>query len=144
LEFEKIIIASDHGGFALKQQILEHFPAKIEDFGTNNPEIPVDYPDYAQIVSKSVSESDGKLCGILVCKSGVGMSIVANKIKGVRALLCSGDTEITRLARAHNNCNVICFGANFISHRQASECLDIFLNTKFLEGRHQIRLDKFS
>ncbi|MDR2075186.1 MAG: RpiB/LacA/LacB family sugar-phosphate isomerase [Holosporales bacterium] len=143
MEFEKIYIASDHGGFHLKQQILEHFTEIVsEDFGTNNPETPVDYPDYAQKVSKSISEFQGNSCGILICKSGVGMSIASNKSRGIRALLCSGDTDIARFSRAHNDCNVICFGADFISYKQAMECLDIFLNTKFLGGRHQVRLDK--
>jgi ribose 5-phosphate isomerase B len=144
LDFEKIVVASDHGGFNLKQQILEHFAGIIEDFGTDSPDTVVDYPDYAQKVSQNISESKGQLCGVLICKSGVGMSIVANKIKGIRALLCSGDLEIARLSRWHNNCNVICLGANFISHKQAVECLGVFLNTKFLGGRYQERLDKFS
>jgi ribose 5-phosphate isomerase B len=139
--FKKILVGSDHRGYHLKQIILEKFPGIAEDYGTNSPDVSVDYPDYAQKVINNIQTINS--CGVLICKTGVGMSIAANKSIVARSLLCSGNIEITRLARAHNNCNVICFGANFILPDQALKCLEAFITTNFeLQARHIDRLNK--
>lgn len=146
LVFTKIAIASDHGGFLLKQKIKEKLDeTKIEvlDLGTNSPDVSVDYPDYAKKVCETVI-TDHATCGILICRTGVGISIAANRFKGIRALLCSGNPQIVRLSREHNNCNVICFGADFINFENSWESLQKFISTEFQKGRHQQRLNKLS
>ena len=101
----------------------------------------MDYPDYAKLVCKEViSES---AIGILVCGSGIGMSMAANKIKGIRAALCT-DSYMAKFARAHNNANVLCLGARVIGNGVAQEIVSVFLNTEFEGGRHKIRVDKIN
>jgi ribose 5-phosphate isomerase B len=137
-----IVIGSDHGGFELKTAIkgyLEEKGYNITDCGVFTPDS-VDYPDIAgQVCTKLLS--DKAEFGILICGTGIGISIAANKIKGIRAaLLCS--TYSAKMAREHNNANVICFGGRTTTFEQAKQMLDAFLNAKFQAGRHKIRVDK--
>lgn len=134
--FGRLVVGCDHGGVNLKTQLLQHFA--MEDFGTHTQER-VDYAVYASLVTKYVQSHDNA-CGVLICKSGVGMSIAANKVAGIRAVLCSGNIDVVRLSRQHNDCNIICFGANFIDTDIAAECLEIFINTEFIRGRHLERI----
>ena len=139
-----IAIASDHGGLALKSYIVSYLQANdisCQDFGCFREES-VDYPDFAKLVTEAVSQ-DLQCFGILICKSGIGMSIAANRNPKIRAALCF-NPEMARLARLHNDANVIIFGANYISEKEALECVEMFLNTEFEGGRHQKRVDKLS
>ena len=136
----KIAIGSDHGGFKLKEQItkfLKRKEYKVMDFGTNS-EQSCDYPLIAYSVAKSVSRKDSKR-GILVCKSGIGNSITANKVKGIRAALCY-NIKAAKLSRKHNDANVLVLGALFIDFAKASKMIDIWLNTEFEGGRHLRRV----
>jgi len=138
----RIAIGSDHAGFELKESIketLKNNNINIEDFGTHSKDS-VDYPDFAHQVAESVSNENFD-CGILVCKTGIGMSISANKIPGVRAALVHDDMT-ARLSREHNNSNVICLSADETSPDRAKEIVDIWLNTNFEGGRHERRVSK--
>ena len=138
---QKIIIASDHGGYNLKKQIYDHLSKEgfdIEDYGCFNTES-CDYPVYAKKVAKEVSENNN-LKGILVCGTGIGMSIAANKIKGIRASLCS-DTFSARMTRMHNDSNILCLGERVIGTGLALDIVNIWLNTEFEGGRHKKRID---
>ncbi|HCA43723.1 MAG TPA: ribose 5-phosphate isomerase B [Bacteroidetes bacterium] len=139
-----IAIGSDHRGFNLKNELIEHLKAKgyiVKDFGSFTPDS-VDYPDYTKLVGASVSSGESDY-GVLMCGSGIGVSIAANKSKGIRAVnACS--PEIARMSRLHNNANVICFGADFIKFDEAVLSLEAFLNTEFEGGRHQRRVEKIS
>ncbi len=134
--FGSVCIGSDHGGFDLKTALLQNF--QMVDLGTDSKES-VDYPVYAKRVAEYVVAANNA-CGVLVCKSGIGMSIAANKFAGIRAFLCTGDLEMTKLSRQHNDCNIICFGADFIDTKLALECLNIFVNSVFEGGRHLRRV----
>ena len=138
---KKIYIASDHAGFKLKNSILSKFSKKkkIIDLGPNSS-ISVDYPDYAKKLSKKVSSDKGSF-GILICGSGMGMAITANKIKNVRAALCYSNKN-TKLSRLHNNANIITLGERLISKNKAINLIKIFLSTKFEGGRHLRRIKK--
>ena len=138
---KKIYIASDHAGFKLKSNILSKFDKKkkIIDLGPNSS-ISVDYPDYAKKLSKKIASDKGSL-GILICGSGMGMSIAANKIKNVRAALCYSNKN-TKLSRLHNNANIITLGERLISKNKAINLIKIFLSTKFEGGRHLRRIKK--
>jgi len=140
----KIAIASDHAGFQLKEALRQRLVEQghdVQDMGTHSTES-TDYPDYAAQVGRRVA--DGLVDrGVLVCSSGVGMSIAANKIRGVRAALASSREEV-RLTRAHNDANVIAIGANFSTREQAEEYLDTFLATEFDGGRHARRVAKIA
>jgi len=141
----KIAIAADHAGFALKERLRVELAAKghdLVDFGTNNEES-TDYPDYAEAVGHSVA--DGKTDrGILVCSTGVGMSIAANKIPGIRAALGTNREEV-QLTRDHNDANVLTLGAKFTTPEDAIEFVDTFLNTAFGQGvRHLRRVNKIA
>lgn len=138
---QKIIIASDHGGFNLKTQIFDRLKKEgydIEDYGCYSTES-CDYPVYAKKVAEAVSDNDN-IKGILVCGTGIGMSIAANKIKGIRASLCT-DTFSARMTRMHNDSNILCLGERVIGTGLASDIVDTWLNTKFEGGRHQKRID---
>lgn len=140
----KIAIASDHAGYALKEilrQRLLNDGHEVQDLGTHSTES-TDYPDYALQVGRRVSEGAVDR-GVLVCSSGVGMSIAANKIHGVRAALAVHPEEV-RLTRAHNDANVIAIGAKFVTEEQAAEYVDTFLNTEFEGGRHARRVAKIA
>jgi ribose 5-phosphate isomerase B len=141
--FHTAYIASDHNGVLLKEQLIGSVSKiSIVDLGTKDSHTSVDYPDYAKSVAKFVS-FDESACGILICKSGVGMCIAANKHRGIRGILCDGNLEIIKLSREHNDCNVICFGAESISFDKAMECFNLFVNTCFShEARHQHRIEK--
>ena len=138
---KKIYIASDHAGFKLKSSILSKFvnKKKIIDLGPNSS-ISVDYPDYAKKLSKKIASDKGSF-GILICGSGMGMAITANKIKNVRAALCYSNKN-TKLSRLHNNANIITLGERLISKNKAINLIKIFLRTKFEGGRHLRRIKK--
>ncbi len=137
-----ISIGSDHAGFQYKEQLktlLEQLGQPYQDRGTSSPES-VDYPDYGHLVALDVSGGASDR-GILICGTGIGMSIVANKHKGVRAAVCESVTA-ARLARAHNDANVLCFGARIIGWESASDIVRTFLSTPFDGDRHTRRVGK--
>lgn len=140
----KIGIASDHAGYNLKSAIIANFQEQYQfiDFGCNNSQTSVDYPDFAQKLCNSYIKQEFDL-GILICGSGIGISIAANRFLEIRAALCSDCTTAT-LARQHNNANVLCLGARIIDQNQAFAIIKSFLEAKFLGGRHQQRIDKMS
>ncbi len=137
----KIFIGSDHGGFNLKEKIKEVFLPlgyEFEDMGTNSVES-CDYPVYAEAVSRKVLETNGR--GILVCGTGIGMSIAANKFKGIRASHCT-DTFSARMTREHNNSNILCLGERITGQDLAIDIVKIWLETPFSNGeRHTKRLN---
>ena len=137
---KKIFIASDHAGFNLKQNVIKHFSKKLKfvDLGTKNSKISVNYPDFAHVLSKKVA-SNTKNIGILICGSGMGMVMSANKHKKIRAALCYS-VKNSKLSRLHNNANIITLGARLIKKNIAFKCIDAFLNTKFEGGRHTKRV----
>ena len=140
--FSKICIASDHAGYQLKEKIKDFLIKKdvpVIDLGPLASE-PVDYPDYAKKLAKRelLKKSDG---GILVCGSGTGMAITANKFKGIRAAQCYS-RKSTILSRQHNNANIICLGSRMLKSKEAFNFINYFFNTKFQGGRHQKRLNK--
>ena len=139
----EILIASDHAGFKLKKILIEQFQSKFkfDDLGPFS-ENSVDYPDYAKKLSKRI-DLNNDLKGVLICGSGIGMSMVANKFKNVRAALCMNN-KMSKLARQHNNANILVLGSRLISEQEAIKCLLIFLKTNYEGGRHQARLDKFN
>lgn len=138
---EKIIIASDHAGFDLKCKILNYLTKEgydIFDNGTYSNEA-VDYPIIAKDTAKKVASGQYQK-GILICGSGIGMSIAANKIKGIRAVVCS-DTTSARFSRLHNNANILCFGERIIGEYLAKDICDIWLKTEFEKERHLKRVN---
>ena len=137
---KKIFIASDHAGFNLKHDIIKYFSKKLKfvDLGTKNSKISVNYPDFAHKLSKKVA-SNTKNIGILICGSGMGMSISANRHKKIRAALCYS-VKNAKLSRLHNNANIITLGARLIKKNTAFKCINVFLNTKFEGGRHVKRV----
>jgi ribose 5-phosphate isomerase B len=140
----RIAIGADHGGVVLKEHLREKLTRdghEVIDFGTNGADS-VDYPDYASLVAHKVA-SGGADRGVLVCTTGVGMSIAANKVAGIRAALAVNDEEV-QLTRQHNNANVITFGQKLTTSEQADEMIDIFLKTEFMGGRHARRVQKIS
>jgi ribose 5-phosphate isomerase B len=140
--FKKICIASDHAGYSLKESIKDFLINKnisIFDLGPINNNS-VDYPDYAKKVSNRVKLNKSDI-GILVCGSGTGMAISANKTKGIRAAVCY-NAKSTRLSRLHNNANIISLGSKFTKKNIALKLLSIFLKTKFEGGRHLKRIKK--
>ena len=142
--FKQIAIGSDHAGFAVKEHIRQNFVNSVynlHDFGTFS-ETSMDYPDIAHIVAKAVQSGEYKY-GILICGSGNGVAIVANKYTGIRAALC-WNSEITKLARLHNDANVIALPARFISLEEAAGFVQLFLTTEFEGGRHQRRVEKIT
>lgn len=138
----KLAIASDHAGFELKRELLDvltHRKVTVHDVGTFTNDA-VDYPDFATEVAKAVSAGVADV-GVLVCGTGIGMSIVANKYKGVRAALCHTEFE-ARMSRAHNDANILCLGSRVTGAGLARVVLEAFLNTKFEGGRHERRVQK--
>ena len=140
--FKKICIASDHAGFNLKETVKNYLIDKnisVIDLGpTNN--LSVDYPDYAKKVSRRIKSKKSDI-GILICGSGTGMAISANKIKGIRAAVCYNLTS-TRLSRQHNNANIMSIGSRLTKKNDALKLVSVFLNTKFEAGRHLRRVKK--
>ncbi|NQT65056.1 MAG: ribose 5-phosphate isomerase B [FCB group bacterium] len=138
----KIAIASDHAGFDLKEKIKKLlFDHKIVDFGPEDL-APIDYPDTGFKAAKAVSNGNCER-GILICGSGIGMSIVANKVPGIRAALCQ-TKQFAQLSRLHNDSNILILSGRFISEYLAKDIIDVWLETEFEGGRHQRRLDKIS
>ncbi|MBQ3792371.1 MAG: ribose 5-phosphate isomerase B [Clostridia bacterium] len=139
-----IAMASDHGGFQLKEElekVLKEKGYEVIDFGTYTPES-CDYPDFAVPACRAVTA--GKCgCAILVCGTGIGMSICANKIPGIRAAVCE-NTVTTEFTRRHNDANVLCLGQRIVSSEMAIRLTEIFLNTEFEGGRHSRRIEKIS
>ena len=138
---EKIIIASDHAGFELKKIFIDNSEIKSRflDLGPFSSES-VDYPDYAKKLSLLIQTSEYKK-GVLICGSGIGMSMVANRFDNVRAALCMNQ-EMARLSRQHNNANILSLPARFISIKETKDIVEQFLKAKFEEGRHKRRVDK--
>ncbi len=139
----KIAIGCDHGGYKLKgivKSTLEILGVEIVDFGTFSDE-PVDYPDFAHRVAEAVKKGDSD-CGILICGTGIGMSIAANRHCGIRAALCH-DGYTARMSREHNDANVLCIGERVTGPGAAEEIVKIWIETEFAGGRHQRRIDKF-
>lgn len=139
-----IPIGADHAGFQLKEVIREYLIGKgfeVRDFGCYSEES-IDYPDFGHPVASMVEENSGML-GILICGSGNGINMTANKHQGIRSALC-WKKEIAELARQHNNANVLAMPARFISVDEAKEMVDVFLSTEFEGGRHQNRIDKIA
>ncbi len=137
----KIAVGSDHAGFSLKDGVIKHIEQKgyeVCDMGTYTTDS-CHYPDIAEKVAKSVSKGECDL-GILVCGTGIGMSLAANKVRGIRAAVCS-DTFSARYTRLHNDANILCFGERVVGPGLALELVDAFLDTDFEGGRHQIRVD---
>ena len=139
---KKIFLASDHAGFKLKNEIINYLlkkKYKVLDLGPKNSKS-VDYPDYAHHLAKRIT-TKGDSIGILVCGSGLGMSMAANKHKNIRAALCY-DIKSTKLSRQHNNSNVMAIGGRLTKKNVALRCVNIFLKTNFEKGRHLRRVNK--
>jgi ribose 5-phosphate isomerase B len=140
----RIAIGSDHAGFPMKEAIRKFLISAdyfVQDQGTHSEES-VDYPDFGKAVAQHVTSGEADL-GITVCGTGIGISIAANKIAGIRAALAH-DVNTARLAREHNNANVLALGGRIITEAQAIEMVQVFLTTPYLGGRHQRRLDKIA
>ena len=138
----KIALAADHGGFEMKNQIAQYLISKnfdVVDLGTNSSDA-VDYPDFAQKVVQKLMSHEADL-GILVCGTGIGISIAANRHKGIRAALLYDD-YVAQVAREHNNANVLCFGGRTMKIEDVLKRIDIFLAAKYEGGRHDRRLCK--
>jgi len=141
----RVVIGSDHAGFDQKERIKVHLAEEghdVTDVGTSNAEDSVDYPDFAIAAGRIVAKGDADL-GVLVCGTGIGMSIAANKVRGVRAANVT-IPEFARLAREHNNANVITVSARFIPVQVNEEIVDLFLGTPFAGGRHGDRVGKIT
>ena len=142
IKSEKVILAFDHAGFKLKEEIKKFLikkRKKVLDLGTKNTSS-VDYPDYAHLLSKKMKKTENQF-GILICGSGTGMSMAANKHKNIRAALCY-DIKSAKLSRQHNNANVMTLGARLIKKNIAFKCVSTFLKTDFEGGRHLRRIKK--
>jgi ribose 5-phosphate isomerase B len=140
----RIAIGSDHAGFEMKAALIEHLRSgghEVADLGTYSTES-VDYPDFGAAVGRAVANG-GQELGVCVCGTGIGISIAANKVRGVRAALVH-DAHSAQLARAHGDANVICFGARLIGLGVAADAVDVFLSTGFDGGRHQRRIHKIA
>ena len=141
-KIKRVLLASDHAGFKLKDKIKRFLIKKgniVRDLGTKNTNS-VDYPDYAHLLSKKMKNNKNQF-GILICGSGIGMDMAANKHKNIRAALCY-NTKSTKLSRQHNNANVMAIGARLIKKNTALMCVNTFLKTKFDGGRHIKRIKK--
>ncbi|HIR41340.1 MAG TPA: ribose 5-phosphate isomerase B [Candidatus Egerieicola pullicola] len=137
-----IAVCCDHGGLSLKQEVLRHLEEKgleYKDFGTNSPES-CDYPDIVKPLCQAIQRGECDK-GVIICGTGIGISMAANKMKGIRAALCH-DSFSAEFTRRHNDSNIIAFGARVIGPGLALQLLDIFLNTPFEGGRHAVRVEK--
>jgi ribose 5-phosphate isomerase B len=138
----KYFIGTDHAGFEVKPFVIEYLQKRgieVEDLGTYSNES-VDYPDFAHKVAEAVKNNPGTM-GILICGSGIGMSLAANKHKGIRAALCH-DYYTAKMARLHNNANILCFGARIVGLGEIESILQAWLDTEFEGGRHEKRVKK--
>jgi ribose 5-phosphate isomerase B len=142
----RIAIGADHGGFPLNERVIAELRAaghELTDFGTHDGNLPDDYPDYALAVGEAVQSGAAEI-GILICGSGVGASVAANKLRGVRAALC-GDTYSAHQSREHDDCNVLCLGARVVGQELAMEIVRAFVAARFTgEERHRRRLAKIN
>ena len=140
---KKITIGSDHAGYSLKKKIIAHLQNdlgwEVIDVGTND-ENSCDYPLFADAVCKNIQNGVTEL-GILICGTGIGMSMAANKHRGIRAAACS-DVFSARLTRQHNNANILCFGERVVGYGVACDLVDAFLSAEFEGGKHQRRVDQ--
>ena len=139
-----VAIGGDHAGFEYKEDLISFLEAKeipFQDFGTYSTDS-VDYPDFAHPVAAAVEQGEAAF-GILLCGSANGVAITANKHQGVRAAICWGE-EITKLAREHNNANIICIPARFVREGDAEKMVEIFITTEFEGGRHERRVEKIA
>jgi len=139
---KRVALASDHGGFGLKTEIKNYLTSKgyeIIDLGTDS-EASVDYPDFGAAAAKAVLDKKAD-CAIIMCGSGIGISISANKFKGIRCALCF-DTYTAKMCRMHNDANIMALGGRITTIERAVDMVDLFLNTEFEGGRHQRRIDK--
>ena len=142
---QTILMAADHGGANLKNTLKAYLEKKgfeVVDYGPENADVSVDYPDKALELIEGM-KSNKSATGILICTSGIGMSIAANRYPFIRGALVF-NAEMAEMARGHNDANVLVFGAKFISPAKAKKCVDIFLTTDFLGGRHERRVNKLS
>ena len=139
----KILIGNDHAGYSLKLSIIKNLEDKYEFFdkGSYSNES-VDYPDYASIIAKEIQSEKGDL-GILICGTGNGVCMTANKFKGIRAVICWNE-EIAKLAKQHNNANIICIPSRFIKVEEAMKIIESFILEKFEGGRHERRIKKIN
>lgn len=139
----KILIGNDHAGYSLKLSIIKNLEDKYEFFdkGSYSNES-VDYPDYASIIAKEIQSEKGDL-GILICGTGNGVCMTANKFKGIRAVICWNE-EIAKLAKKHNNANIICIPSRFIKVEEALKIIESFILEKFEGGRHERRIKKIN
>ena len=141
----KIALGSDHGGYSLKQSLipfLQERDIQVADAGTNNGDDSVDYPDFAERVALLVTHGEAD-AGILVCGTGIGISIAANKIPGIRAALVT-DVFMARMAKEHNNANILVLGGRVLDEQRACDLVVAWLDATFEGGRHQGRLDKIT
>ena len=136
----KVAIASDHGGYTLKEAIKDNFDLKWVDLGTDSAKKSVDYPDFGHALAEALEDEVAEF-GIAICGTGIGISMALNRHEGIRAGLCT-DTTMARLTREHNDANVLCLGARVIGTEVAFDIVKTFLETEFEGGRHQPRIDK--
>ncbi len=138
----KVVIACDHGGFELKETVKEHLIKKgysVIDIGTNNTES-VDYPDYGKRAGEMVADNKAER-GIVICGTGIGISIAANKVDGIRCALCTNE-YMAKMSRQHNNANMLALGNRVIGRDLALSIVDVWMNTEFEGGRHEKRVNK--
>lgn len=144
-DFKKVLIASDHAGFDLKKFLineLEKLQFQVLDLGCDSSAKSVDYPDFAQKLCKKIAEKN-QISGILICGSGIGISIAANRFKNIRAALCH-NIKSAKLTRAHNDANVLCLGARVVKNKSALSIVKAFFSTEFEGARHAARVAKLS
>ncbi|MBR5130677.1 MAG: ribose 5-phosphate isomerase B [Alphaproteobacteria bacterium] len=143
MQEKKIIITSDHAGCEAKAIVKEHLKELghiVFDYGPHSADKAIDYPDKAYMMAKGLARNEAQI-GILLCGTGIGMSIAINRYKHVRGALCC-NAEMARLARAHNNANVLILGGRTTDKQTLIECVDAFLSTRYESGRHEIRVKK--
>ncbi len=138
----KVAIASDHGGYNLKEFIKDSFDLDWIDLGTDDDKNSVDYPEFGKAVAETVAVGDADF-GVAICGTGIGISIACNRNPGIRAALCTNAT-MARLTREHNDANVLCLGERITGTEAALDIVKTFLETEFEGGRHQRRIDKLS
>src|ERR1051325_3262959 len=142
----RIVIGADHAGYPLNERVIEELREsghELIDFGTHDGSIPDDYPDYAEKIGNAIQNGDAEI-GLLICGSGVGAAVAANKLIGIRAALC-GDTYSAHQSREHDDCNVLCLGSRVVGVELASEIVRAFVNARFTgEERHHRRLAKIT
>lgn len=134
-----IAIGSDHGGFKLKEKLLNHYKDELKDFGAYNEIRGLDEPKVAIALSEAVANGEVEK-GILICRSGIGMTIAANKVKGIKCALCYNE-ETAKSAKEHNNANVIALGADYIDFEEAIKIIELWKNSQFLDGIYNERLE---